>query len=158
MSTTQELTEKERLTNEDTRSHIMQVNRNIHKMIVELINRGDIHDASKLERPEVTGLSEKNDDLPQLSYQSPEYIKNRNDLASTLTHHYARNRHHPEHWKNGVSDMNIIDLVEMLSDWAASAIRHNDGNLRKSIEANAVRFNINPQLAKILENSIDLFS
>jgi hypothetical protein len=53
--------------------------------------------------------------------------------------------------------MNIIDLVEMLCDWKAATIRHKDGNLKKSIEHNQDRFNVCPQLTKILENSIALF-
>jgi hypothetical protein len=52
--------------------------------------------------------------------------------------------------------MNLIDLVEMLCDWKAASERHNDGNIRKSIEINASRFTISPQLVKILENTADL--
>jgi len=32
--------------------------------------------------------------------------------------------------------------------------RHNNGNIRKSIEINANRFGISPQLVKILENTV----
>jgi hypothetical protein len=53
--------------------------------------------------------------------------------------------------------MNLVDLVEMLCDWKASSTRHNDGNIRKSIEINAERFGINQQLVKILENTAELF-
>ena len=79
------------------------------------------------------------------------------DLKPALDHHYSRNRHHPEFFKHGVSDMNIIDLIEMLCDWKASTFRNCDGNLRKSIEINKERFQMSQQLIDILENSIYLF-
>lgn len=50
--------------------------------------------------------------------------------------------------------MNLLDLVEMFCDWKASSERHNDGNLLKSIDINATRFNLNPQLVKIFKNTV----
>jgi hypothetical protein len=52
--------------------------------------------------------------------------------------------------------MNLVDLIEMLCDWKAASTRHNDGNLRRSIEVNGDRFGMSPQLIKIFENSIPL--
>jgi hypothetical protein len=37
-------------------------------------------------------------------------------MAPALKHHYENNRHHPEHFKNNIDDMNLIDLIEMLCD------------------------------------------
>jgi hypothetical protein len=50
--------------------------------------------------------------------------------------------------------MNLVDLIEMLADWKASSERQNDGNLRKSLDENAERFKMSPQLTRILENTI----
>ena len=62
-----------------------------------------------------------------------------------------------EQWMNSpVNDMNLLDIVEMLCDWKAASERHNDGNIRKSIEINANRFGLSPQLVKILENTADV--
>lgn len=55
-----------------------------------------------------------------------------------------------------VNGMTLVDLVEMFCDWKASSLRHNDGNIRKSVEINAIRFRMSPQLAKILENTAAL--
>lgn len=52
--------------------------------------------------------------------------------------------------------MNIIDLVEMLCDWYAAIKRHVTGDIRKSIEINAERFNIPDELKSILINSVHL--
>lgn len=56
---------------------------------------------------------------------------------------------------NGIEDMTLLDLVEMLCDWKAASERHDDGNIRKSIEVNAERFNMTPQLRRIFENTIN---
>ena len=58
------------------------------------------------------------------------------------------------HFPNGIRDMTLLDLVEMLCDWKAASERHQDGNIRKSIEHNAGRFDIPPVLAGILENTV----
>ena len=64
--------------------------------------------------------------------------------------------HHPECHKNGINDMNLLDLIEMFCDWKAASERHNDGNIRKSIEINGKRFNMSDQLVKIFENSVEI--
>ena len=74
--------------------------------------------------------------------------------GNTVSHQTsARNRHHPEHHKNGIDDMTLPDILEMFADWKASSERQNSGNILKSIEHNSGRFNINPQLVKIFENT-----
>lgn len=154
---TEQLTLEERATNYETMLHIRQVNKNLNTVIREFLTRSELHDQTKLESPEVESFTEVTKDLHGLTYGSPEYHANRDRIKPALDHHYANNRHHPEHFPNGINDMNIIDIVEMFSDWAASCKRHADGNLRKSIEHNANRYNIAPQLVKIFENSIGLF-
>ena len=88
---------------------------------------------------------------------SIEYKESLEKLGPILEHHYANNRHHPEHFKNGIADMDFVDLIEMFCDWKAASMRHNSGNIRKSIELNKKRFKINKQLVKIFENSIKYF-
>ena len=53
--------------------------------------------------------------------------------------------------------MTLLDLVEMLCDWSAACERHGDGSMTKSVEINIDRFNIDPQLASILKNSVEFF-
>lgn len=62
-----------------------------------------------------------------------------------------------ERWMNSpVNDMNLVDLVEMFCDWKAAGERHHNGNILKSIEVNAGRFHISPQLRRVLENTAKL--
>ena len=141
----------------ETAMHIIEVQKNISLIIHKLLERASNHDASKLQPPEVEIFEEFTKDLKDLKYGTKEYNENLDKIKPALDHHYAKNRHHPQHFKNGIEDMNLIDILEMFCDWKASTKRTNDGNLRKSIEYNSQRFNINPQLIKIFENTIEIF-
>lgn len=50
--------------------------------------------------------------------------------------------------------MNLIDVLEMLVDWKAASLRHDNGNIISSIDIGTKRFGIEPQLAAILHNTI----
>ena len=147
----------EKATNYETLKHIHLVNKNINKVVSELMKRGEEHDASKMIEPELESFVQETDSLSALTFGSTEYTTNLAKIKPALDHHYANNRHHPQHWKAGINDMNLIDVLEMFCDWAASCKRHADGNLRKSIEHNGQRFEMSPQLIRIFENSVDLF-
>jgi hypothetical protein len=56
-----------------------------------------------------------------------------------------------------VSNMNLIDIVEMFCDWFASSQRHPDGSILKSIEINKNRFKMGDQFSSILENTANIF-
>jgi len=151
------LTTEERATNFETLQHIMRVRTILDEFASELLVRGACHDKSKLDRPEVEAFTEWTPKLAASTYDSDEYKAMKQKLGDALAHHYAKNRHHPEHWANGIDDMNLIDLVEMFCDWKAATERHHDGNLNTSIKKNAVRFSMNPQLVKIFENTAEAF-
>lgn len=152
-----ELSVEQKATNFETMKHIDCVRRFMKVLTDQLTWRAFDHDKSKLDTPEVDLFTEFTPKLAQTTYGSPEYAEALKGLKPALDHHYANNRHHSEHFKNGIDDMNIIDLIEMFVDWKAATLRQKDGNLRKSIEINAERYRIGPQLVKILENSMDLF-
>ena len=138
----------------DVVKHIHVVRENIYKMIEELDNRARLHDQSKLESPEQEIFGESYKDLIKTEYGTPEYDALLEKVKPAITHHYANNRHHPEHWRNGIDDMTLIDLIEMLCDWKAATVRNKNGNIRKSIEHNADRFKMSPQLKQIFENTV----
>lgn len=148
------LTIEQKACNYDTMLHIQRVRNLLNDVIFNLLNRGLKHDQTKLDSPEVELFTELTPKLACLTYGSPEYDACKKELKTALDHHYANNRHHPEHHKNGVSDMTLLDLIEMLVDWKAASERHNDGNIRKSVEINGERFGMSPQLIKIFENTV----
>jgi len=51
--------------------------------------------------------------------------------------------------------MNLIDLMEMFFDWLSATKRHNDGDIKKSIEINKSRFGYDDLLANIFRNTAD---
>lgn len=137
----------------ETQKHIEAVRKYIRFMIDKIDMRGVKHDASKLESPEVEVFAEYTPKLNSTTFGSDEYYQNLENMKSALDHHYASNRHHPEHFVNGINDMTLVDILEMFCDWKASTLRHNDGNLLKSIETNAERFHMDGQLKQILLNT-----
>jgi len=151
------LSKNEQATNFDTCLHIQKVQHYMHIFIKDMLDRIEEHDQSKLRHPEVEIFAEYTSKLADCTYGSPEYNGFRKAMSTALAHHYANNRHHPEFHKNGIDDMNLVDVLEMLADWKAASTRHNNGNIRKSIEINGNRFNISPQLIKTLENTVELF-
>lgn len=141
----------------ETRKHIQRVGELIGDAIKDLIDRSKYHDRSKLGPVEKPLFDKYTPLLKNVEYNSPKYKELLKDLKPALDNHYANCSHHPEHFKNGIEDMNLLDILEMLLDWKASSERNKGGNIRKSIEINAERFGINPQLRKIFENTCDLF-
>lgn len=157
MKTVEGLTPEQQAVNYETMRHIEKVRNNLNLFAIELLKRGEKHDQSKLKSPEVELFAEYTDKLADCEYNSDEYKEYLKQLAPALTHHYANNSHHPQFYKDGINDMDLIDLIEMFVDWKAASERHNSGNLNKSIEINAERFSMSPQLVKIFENSVRLF-
>ena len=149
------LTNKEKITNSVTWEHIHEVAILLNEMINHIQDRSLKHDASKLELPEVEVFTEYTPKLTKCTYGSDEYKRYLKEMKEgALDHHYAHNSHHPEHHKDGINDMTLIDIIEMLADWKAATMRHDDGDIMKSIEYNGKRFNISDQLAKILKNTV----
>lgn len=141
----------------DTIKHIENVRRFIKLITDKLTNRAIDHDSPKLESPEVEVFTEYTPKLASSTYGSPEYNEFLKGMNVALEHHYAHCRHHPEHFSNGINDMNLVDIVEMICDWKAASMRQNSGNLLRSIEINAKRFGCDAQLKQILINTAKLF-
>jgi hypothetical protein len=138
---------------EQTVAHISRVNDFLSMFCSGLESRGKKHDASKLDEPEATIFEENTPKLCGMTYGSEEYMKTLECMRPALDHHYAENRHHPEHFENGVDEMDLLDLVEMFCDWRAAVERHETGDIFNSIKFNTKRFNLSPQLVSILMNT-----
>lgn len=145
------------MSKEDTLKHILRVQALIDVMQRALFNASIGHDRSKLLKPEVDAYETVVPKLKELTYGSEEYKKSVRELGPALQHHYATNRHHPEHYDNGVSGMTLVDLVEMLCDWKAATERHDDGCIDRSMEINKDRFKLDDQLQSILQNTVDKY-
>jgi hypothetical protein len=136
-----------------TMRHIETVRNYLNSVVLALIYRSETHDQSKLESPEVEIFEIYTPKLRDCTYDSAEYRQNLEEMKPAIAHHNDVNLHHPEHYADGISGMNLIDLIEMLCDWKAATMRHNDGDLMKSIEINQKRFGYSDELAAILRNT-----
>lgn len=143
-----------------TQDHIRTVHEHMYTVIHGLMDRAESHDDSKLEEPEFSLFAEHVQPLEELEYGSEEYYAHleESEIDKALEHHYQNNSHHPEHHEDGVSGMDLLDVVEMFCDWLAAVERHDDGNdIFDSIEENAKRFDLDDQLVDILTNTADRF-
>lgn len=141
----------------ETLKHVNEVRENIWNLIKHLDKRAQVHDASKFEEPERSVFAANTPKLAKTEYGTEDYNKLLLEVKPAIDHHYSKNTHHPEHWPNGIDDMDLLDLVEMLSDWAAATKRNKNGNIHKSIENNKIRFGMSDQLAKIFTNTVNRY-
>jgi len=137
----------------ETTKHILKVGDFILEIAMLLVDRISKHDLSKLETPEVTYFDNYTQKLAGSTYGSDEYKQFLKELEPALNHHYSVNRHHPEHFENGIRGMTLIDIVEMFCDWYAASKRHNNGDIIKSITINQKRFDYSDDLKAIFENT-----
>lgn len=141
----------------DTQKHIKRVANLIDKINYNLFLRSVNHDKSKLHTPEKKIFDEYTPKLKKTTYGSEEYNRYLKEMQIALSHHYKENSHHPEHYENGIRDMNLVDIVEMLCDWKAASERHENGSIKQSIEFNQKRFNYSDDLKQIFLNTLELF-
>ena len=138
----------------ETYKHVKRVQYYLNLFVKDLISRGENHDNSKFEDPELSIFAEHTPELDKVEYGSSEYKELLNKVKPAIDHHYSKNRHHTEHWARGIEDMSLIDLIEMLADWRAATERNKNGNIRKSIDINSAKYNMSPQLRTIFENTV----
>ena len=138
---------------EDTYKHIDRVRALLKDVEDNLFRRATDHDKSKLGHPEKEIFDKVTPLLKGLTYGSDEYKAQLKEMGVALEHHYAHNRHHAEHWPEGINNMSLMDLIEQLVDCKAATERHADGSLAKSLVINKTRFKIDDQLARVLHNT-----
>jgi hypothetical protein len=141
----------------ETLRHSLRVGELMGQPIRELVDRSVKHDISKTQDPELAVFNEFTPKLKDSTYGSDEYKGYLDAMGDGLRHHYAANRHHPEHFPNGVDDMTLVDLIEMLSDWKAATERHTNGDLSASLDIQQGRFGIGSQLVQVLRNTAEQF-
>jgi len=146
------------------RKHQQEVARCMLIFARKLIERATTHDASKLKSPEREIYMKYAPKLRDTTYGSDEYKQYLNEMKVALSHHYAANKHHPEHYYNHVKKgdsaiclMSLVDIVEMICDWYAAGQQHADGNFNHSIDINEEQYNIHKQLSQVFRNTAEMF-
>lgn len=136
-----------------TTKHKFWVAYYIIDLVLNLLLRALLHDLSKYSRHERVHFYKAIHRIKGLTYGSDEYQECLNIIKPGLDHHYDVNRHHPEHYEQGIEGLSLADLIEMFCDWKASSRRHTNGDVLHSIKINKDRFGMSDQLCQILRNS-----
>lgn len=138
----------------DTYEHIREVRGRLARCAVALIERAHEHDRSKLVEPELSMFNTYRRKLDEVEHGSPEYKEHLREMGKALEHHYQENRHHPEHFEDGIHGMNLLDLLELLCDWLAASERQGN-ELEPYIRDGArERFGYGDEIERLLLNTI----
>jgi len=166
----------------DTILHISEVRQALEIFESLLRQRGLAHDRTKLEAFEFDAFVKTRPEFKKANYGTPEYEACTEAIKPAIDHHYANNRHHTAHRRfvcngcfteydtepdrcdrcgysqfqeeTGIEAMTLVDLLEMLADWAAASRRSPDVELEDTLDDAFARYGINPQLARIIRNTI----
>ena len=119
----------------------------------DLFWRAAVHDNSKFSPEEFELYDKVFPELQKYPYGSPELKAVYTQLGPALKHHLKVNRHHPEFHEDGINDMNLIDVLEMVCDWMAASKRSQTG-IDRGLVINRERYGINDQLFEIIRNTV----
>jgi len=147
---------KEKLHKDDTVYEVYLHRKDVGKLIdkyMSSLTKRKHHDDSKISDEELPTFLEYIPKLKDTQYGSDDYNRNLECMKEGLEHHYANNRHHPEHFEDGIKGMNLVDIVEMLCDWIAATNRKG-GDIFESIEYSQTRFGFSDELKQILINTV----
>lgn len=138
--------------------HKKSVKEKLNFLSEELADRAEHHDDSKLKKPEIGWLIEM-DKEPIFKYGTPEYFEKKKKWQKFFDHHYALNRHHPEHFIQGVQGMTLIDLCEYCCDIISYFAEMHPKQAIQTVEQQQSRFGFDEQLTQVLKNTlIDYFT
>jgi len=122
--------------------HILFVRTYLDRLANTLVMRGLLHDASKTNDDEFDGFVKIGKISRTYPYGSDEYKQSMRDNKDVIDLHYSRNPHHPEHHKNGVADMSLIDIIEMVCDWKAASEVYGKTSFEDSLKISIERFGL----------------
>ncbi len=135
--------------------HISKVQENLSQIRAILEARGIAHDRTKFLAIEFDAFVEARSKFKEANYGSLEYQEYIDMIRPSIDHHHANNRHHTAFYKNGFSDMNLFDILEMLADWEAAS-RRNPGlsfadSLPKAFERYSIPSNVQKHIVATLK-------
>lgn len=143
----------------ETQDHRMQVAAMLERVATELRNRQKNHDKSKLAEPELSGYTAM---IPQISKYprgSEEQKRVFARFKHIIDHHYRNNRHHAQFFKNGIKDMNLVDVFEMICDWCSAAYqREGARDMVKVVAGNKDWMGFSDEFEAVLENTVRDFN
>ena len=140
-------------TEEYIKGHISRVRKHMNTFVQLLLKRAINHDKSKLEEPELSWWKEM-DKEPRYPYGSEEHKQKIKRWDKVFKHHYKYNRHHPEHYEYGVSEMTLVDIVEMMCDWLGYKDTIAISEALKVCDEQMKRYDIPDDIRQIIFNTL----
>ena len=140
-------------TEEYIKGHVSRVRKHMNTFVQLLLKRAINHDRSKLEEPELSWWKEM-DKEPRYPYGSEEYKQKIKRWDKVFKHHYKYNRHHPEHYGYGVSEMTLVDIVEMMCDWLVYKDTITISEALKVCDEQMKRYNIPDGVRQVIFNTL----
>lgn len=137
---------------DDVTEHKRKVEYWMKDIASQITGRAKVHDDSKLKEPEKATFDQWTSKLTQVEFGSEEYRGHLEAMEQGLDHHYRNNRHHPEHFQDGINGMTLIDLIEMFCDWLAAAEKK---KVHVNLDYLQQRFDLSDQLVRILYNTLE---
>jgi hypothetical protein len=134
--------------------HVSEVSENIEQITGRLKQRGLSHDRTKFQNPEFDAFVSVRDEFKKAKYGSPEYKECVDLIKPAVDHHYQNNRHHAEYHKNGIKDMTLIDIIELIADWKAANRRNPNANFADTLPKSYEKTGMDEQLRKIITNTM----
>ncbi len=123
----------------------------------DLFRRAAIHDNSKFGPEEFEAYDEAFPELQKYAYGSPELKAVYQKIKPALKHHFEANDHHPEHFEQGVNEMSLVQVIEMVCDWLAASER-SQTDFKQGLQINRERFHIDDQLFEIIRNTVKWYA
>lgn len=147
-----------------TYKHINRVRELLGDFAIEMIKRGNVHDASKfypIELGPLEAMQKVIDEEGQAPFGSDEYKRRTAMLGPMIDHHRTTNSHHPEYYEfeyggqymHGVNGMDLFDLVEMFFDWKAASERGEEPAMNLTFAMD--KYKIEGPLNHILRNTAE---
>jgi hypothetical protein len=138
----------------ETILHVSEVSENLEVIASELRKRGTAHDRTKFQAMEFDAFVSTREKFKKANYGTPEYQECCNIVKPAIDHHYKENRHHTGFHKDGINNMNLVDLAEMIADWKAAERRSPDKKLVDTLAYAFEKYGIGEQLGEIITNTL----
>lgn len=147
-STTNTLSTKEYIIN-----HKRAVQRWMQKFSLVLLDRGNKHDDSKLQSPELEWWT-KMDGEKRFAYGTKEYHEKMERYKHLFEMHWKNNRHHPEYFEYNLDDMDLIDVIEMLCDWLSYKDKLSYTEASNLVNQQCLRYGFSEELRDLILNTL----
>lgn len=134
-------------------NHKKSVKKRLEWLSKRLEERANNHDDSKLRVPEFRWLVQM-DKEPFTQYGTQEYFQKMDKWEKFFRHHYENNRHHPDHFREGILGFNLVDLCEFTADIISYVDTLHVGKAIEIVENQAKRFNLDFQITQLIKNTI----